>query len=238
MAHMTSLDRQGPRIASSKYWKHRITLDQDFVFFRSMFWSGTLQVLKKLLSLPRMPSKVLRFVDLDDTVLMRGLELDFDDGLRNLRWNNAIPYIYERWIVDWYIATFHIRTRALFDNYPEAIYWLDNDLGKEITLLTAGDFRLQYLKILANWLQIYPFIIVPEARMKMEAIIHHIFELWYIPWRIEFVDDRIAAFEWYDLHLSRVLDISVLWEAAIPHGYRVLVKPYSPRENWWQKVLH
>lgn len=230
---------ESPKIASPGFQRHRITLDQDFIFFRQIFWKNTLKVLKKLLSLPRIPSKVLRFVDLDDTVLMRGIELDLDDGLKNLRWNSVLPYIYERWLVDWYIETFHIRARSLFDNHPDAIYGLDGDLSKDISLLTAWDFRLQLLKIFANWLHVYPFIIVPEAWMKMEAIIRKIFELWYIPWRIEFVDDRIGVFWWYDLHLSRVLDIPVLWEKATPNGYRVEIKPHSHADNtWWEKILH
>ena len=56
-------------------------------------WLGILQKLWRYLYLPH---KTIRFVDLDETLLVRWLELESDDGIRSLRWESMYPYIWTK----------------------------------------------------------------------------------------------------------------------------------------------
>lgn len=201
------------------------------------------QYIRILSQLPICNDIILRFIDFDDVLTWREPELLLDGWLREHRGDSVYSYINERYKLDGYIRRYHTDGNAIFDNVWLALEGMDWNQRKEKVILTAGKYEHQVSKILANGFWWMNRIVVPKASIKMKAILDYVIRLGYIPWKVQFIDDRIDAFVdktgvYLDLPLSRILWIPVEFERAVPRWPHLEIQPIWEVRRKVKSTLH
>jgi hypothetical protein len=156
------------------------------------------------------------------------VRFSIDPELRNHRKHKAISYIKKKYpdkkwdeefsaFLDLLNPKQHVFTNAheVFD--PE---------NPHHYIHTAWYIPYQRNKIQRAWYNtsersIFQF----NAQRKPINMLRKILELWFIPGRVEFIDDRIQNFQWVDSQLQNILGIPVDFYQAIPDytNHRVII---------------
>lgn len=130
----------------------------------------------------------LIITDFDDTIFSRKEQLKADPNLLIYRWQDWNNYIkYTIWI-DKFVDKFYKNK-----NYPKTII---KKLRKNHDLiLTAWMEEFSNEKIKATGLDVYNYIVVEHAYMKiLETIKYVVNKLWFIPNKITVYEDRLQFF--------------------------------------------
>lgn len=175
------------------------------------------ELLEKVLKLPRRDDVTLHFVDFDGTLANDRRRYAIYPELQNYPGDSAYDFIAEK---DWdeadpsgfgnFVEKLQIGNHLL-DGFSE---FFDPNNPHHI-ILTAGNIQFQEKKIVAAGFWDAKKILVTIAEKKPEMMLAHLLELWYIPGKICFFDDRIHNFRWFDTLLSYELGIVVEFYAAI-----------------------
>ncbi len=185
-------------------------------------WEFDNDLLSQIQALPRRSDITLRFVDLDGTLLDDRKRFEKYPALQNHRWDKAYDYIKSElfpWIKDEYQVFKRflesLEPRELLLTWRELFY--DPNSVHDI-IITAWNKVFQLLKIQLSEIQLTKerIILTDNAHEKPEEMLRYILSIGYIPWKIEFYDDRIEDnFVGAEDILAEILDIRVEFYQAI-----------------------
>ncbi len=199
------------------------SLHESTIRYNSQFSSQAVEIfwkdlLAKIARLPIRFDQVLKMVDFDDTLWNSNRRFDVDKALENHRWDSAYPYIAVRYGSE--------KDPSWFNEFVSLLqvhhHLLDTDhfyepRNPDHVILTAGDLHYQRKKIESAGYAKSKRVLVRDAKNKPLAILSYILKLWYIPGKIEFIDDRIDNFSGMDELLAKILQVSVVFQKAIPN---------------------
>jgi hypothetical protein len=130
----------------------------------------------------------LIITDFDDTIFCRNEQLETDENLVKYRWEKWNNYIKNVVWIEKFVNKYYTNKE-----FPQTIVnklRLDHDL-----ILTAWMEEFSNAKINATGLDIYNYIIVEKAELKIiETIKYVINTLWFIPNKIVIYEDRPKFF--------------------------------------------
>lgn len=176
--------------------------------------SASLELVKEL---PVHTFEEFRFVDYDNTLSDDEWRFVVCPKLREFRWNNAIPVIWEiysKGITNWFKE--YVQALNPKEHLLKYDHFYDPKKMNHI-ILTAWVRELQLLKIKASWFWDAQQIIVDTAEEKILAMLKYILSRGYLPGRLSFIDDKIKNFAGQDSRLMNELQIIVNFYRAIPN---------------------
>lgn len=167
-------------------------------------------------SFPLRAEVQFKFVDYDNTLSYDKRRFQVCKELEDNRWKLAYPIIKKYfWRKGSNGKREYVRVLKPYKYLLKYHEFYDPNNPYHV-ILTAWDEELQRLKIKNSGLWDPKFIIVDDADKKIRAIIDFILKLGYMPWKIQFIDDKIREFNWIDQRLSKLLWIEVDFFQAIP----------------------
>lgn len=197
-----------------------------------------IQLLAKVRQLPIRYNEILKMVDFDDTLWNSARRYAVDRQLENHRWDLAIAYIRKAYGTEMDPTWLHEFVTLLeVDNHLFETDEFYEPKNPNHVILTAGHPDLQRLKIESAGYTYAKRILVRDAKNKPLEILRYVVKLWYIPGKIEFIDDRIDNFAWMDDLLAEILRVSVIFQKAIPDLGNSTVKLVCMTEKRMQDII-